>query len=416
MSPLSISARRDFLAGGIGLVGVSAALPNFLIRSALAAEAPATSNSQVAVVIEMSGGNDTLSTLIPYAHKAYVEGRKTTRIPESEILKLDDQLGFHPRLKGFKQLLDEGRLGIQPGVGYPNPNYSHFTAMDIWHVADERGRCPDVPYGWIGRAIESGFGEKSEPILSVAVGASKSPPALKGPRHSGISFRQPDSFRYTGDRDDAARAALYKRLHEHPGAQLGENFDFLSRTAVAANASSEEIRRLAGAYQTKVEYPKSSLGRNLRAIAGLISGGLSTRIYYTAQGGYDTHSNQRTAHDKLLGDLNDAVFAFQQDLVQQGQDQRVLTLTFSEFSRNIKENGSNGTDHGHAGAMYFFGAKVKPGLQGAYPSLEDIHQVRNGALKHNVDFRGVYSTVLENWLGIPAKPAVGAYPKVDIIA
>lgn len=415
MSPLSISTRRDFLTSGIGLVGVSATLPNFLVRSALA-ESAASDAPQVAVVIEMSGGNDTLSTLIPYSNKAYVEGRKTTRIPENEILKLDDKLGFHPRLKGFKQLLDEGRMGILPGVGYPHPNYSHFSSMDIWQMADERGRCPDVPYGWIGRAVDSGFGEKSEPILSVAVGADKSPLALKGPHHAGISFRQPDSFRYTGDRNDASRTGLYKRLHELPGAQPGENFDFLSRTAVAANASSEEIRRLAGAYQTKVEYPKTGLARNLRAIAGLINGGLSTRIYYTLQGGYDTHSNQRGQHDKLIGDLNDAVFAFQQDLAQQGQEQRVLTFTFSEFSRNIKENGSLGTDHGHAGAMFLFGGKVKPGLQAAYPSLEDIHQVRNGALKHNMDFRSVYSTVLENWLGIPAEPALGAYPLVDIIA
>ena len=415
MFNLPISTRRDFLTGGLGLVGVSASLPNFLIRSALAEQA-ASDAPQVAVVIEMSGGNDTLNTLIPYSHKAYVEGRKTTRIPENEILKLDDKLGFHPRLKGFKQLLDEGRLGILPGVGYPNPNYSHFTSMDIWQVADERGRCPDVPYGWIGRAVDSGFAEKSEPILSVAVGAEKSPPALKGPRHAGISFRQPDSFRYTGDRNDPSRAELYKRLHELPGAQPGDNFDFLSRTAVAANASSEEIRRLAAAYQTKMEYPKTSLGRNLRAIAGLINGGLSTRIYYTLQGGYDTHSNQRGRHDQLIGELNDAVFAFQQDLAQHGQEQRVLTFTFSEFSRNIKENGSRGTDHGHAGAMFFFGAKVKPGLQAAYPSLEDVHQVRNGALKHNMDFRGVYSTVLEKWLGISAEPVLGPYPQVDIIA
>ena len=190
MPHLPISTRRDVLTRGLGLIGVSTVLPEFLIRSAMA-EPSASSGPQVVVVIEMSGGNDTLSTLIPYAHKAYVEGRKTTRIPENEILKLDDELGFHPHLKGFKELLDEGRLAILPGVGYPNPNYSHFTSMDIWHVADERGLCPAVPHGWIGRAIEGGFAEASEPILAVAVGADNSPPALKGPRHSGISFRRP---------------------------------------------------------------------------------------------------------------------------------------------------------------------------------------------------------------------------------
>jgi len=412
MSPLRIATRRDFLSG-VGLIGVGTVLPNFLIRSAMAETA--AKGPQVAVVIEMSGGNDTLSTLIPYSHKAYVEGRRTTRIPENEIIKLNAEFGFHPRLKGFKELLDDGRLAILPGVGYPHPNYSHFTSMDIWHVADERGRCPEVPYGWIGRAVESGL-KPSEPILDVAVGASKSPPALKGPQHCGISFRQPESFRYTGDHKDPARADLYQRLQQEPVAQPTDNLDFLTRTALAANASSEEIRRLAGGYQPKVEYPNTSLGKNLRAIAGLISGGLKTRIYYTMQGGYDTHSNQRNQHDKLLGDLNDAVFAFQQDLAKQGHADRVLTFTFSEFSRNLKENGSQGTDHGHAGAMYFFGPKVKPGMRAAYPSLEDIHQVRNGALKHNMDFRSVYSTVLEKWLGIQAEPILGAFPQVDLIA
>jgi len=415
MFRLPVRTRRDFLAGGLGLVGMSAVVPDFLIGSALAAPAN-DGGPQVAVIIEQSGGNDMLSTLIPYSHKAYVEGRRTTRIPENELIKLDGQLGFHPRLDGFKTLLDEGRLGILPGVGYPHPNYSHFTSMDIWHVADERGRCPDVPHGWIGRAVESGYGDQSDPILAVSVGAGKSPPALKGPRHCGISFRQPESFRYTGDRGDPDRAALYNKLHKCPPTRAAENLDFVTRTALAANASSEEIRRLAGAYQPQIEYPDTRLGSNLRAIAGLICGGLGTRIYYTAQTGYDTHSNQRAAHDKLLKELNDALFAFQQDLTRQKQDQRVLTFTFSEFSRNIQENGSLGTDHGHAGAMFLFGSKVKPGLRGAFPSLDDIHQVRNGALKHNMDFRSVYSTVLEKWLGIKAEPIVGAFPLVDIIA
>jgi uncharacterized protein (DUF1501 family) len=199
-------------------------------------------------------------------------------------------------------------------------------------------------------------------------------------------------------------------------AQPADNLDFVTRTAVAANASSDEIRRLASAYKPKSDYPDTRLGRNLRAIAGLICGGLGTRIYYTAQTGYDTHSNQRAQHDKLLGELNDAVFAFQKDLAGQAQDQRVLTFTFSEFSRNIKENGSLGTDHGHAGAMFFFGPKVKPGLNAAYPSLDDVHQVRNGALKHNMDFRSVYATVLDQWLGIKPQPILGDFPRVNILA
>lgn len=415
MSPLPITTRRDFLTRGLGLVGVSTVLPGFLIRSALSAPAPKGAPN-ILVVIELSGGNDTLSTLIPYSNKIYADGRNVTRIPENEIIKLDAELGFHPRLKGFKELLDEGRLSILPGVGYPQPNYSHFSSMDIWHMADVRGRCPDVPYGWIGRAIDKGFGDKSRPSLEVAVGAEKAPPALKGPQHAGISFKQAESFQYTGDQGDTARRELYKRLHNQAASRPGGSMDFLTRTALAANASSEEIRTLAGAYKPKVEYPKSNLARNLRAIAGLIHGGLDTRIYYTMQGGYDTHSDQRQRHDNLLGELNDAVFAFQKDLAQQGLDDRVLTFSFSEFSRNLKENGSRGTDHGHAGAMFAFGKHIKPGLCGAYPSLEDIYDVRNGALKHNMDFRAVYGTALEKWLGIPSEPVLGKYPMLDFIA
>lgn len=414
MSQPSIATRREFLHRGLGVIGLSTALPDFLIRSARA-EAPAA-NDRILVVIEMSGGNDTLSTLIPWADKIYADGRNITRIPENEIIKIDSSLGFHPNLKGFKELLDEGRLAILPGVGYPKPNYSHFSSMDIWQMADERGRCPEVPYGWIGRAMDKGFGDKAAPYHSVAVGAEKSPPALKGPRNSSLSFRQVDSFKYTGAQGNDGLAALYKNLHGLSAAAHGENMNFLSRTAVAANASSEEIRRLAGAYKPGVEYPGTKLAANLRAIAGLIRGGLGTRIFYTVQGGYDTHSNQRNAHDKLLGELNGAVTAFQRDLQKQGLDRRVLTFTFSEFSRNLKENGSRGTDHGHAGAMFVFGTGVKPGLRAPYPSLEDIYDVRNGALKHNMDFRAVYSTVLKQWLSLPAEQALGAFPDVDLLA
>lgn len=415
MSHPPIATRREFLTRGLGLVGIGTVLPDFLIRSAMAA--PASNGApNILVVIEQSGGNDTLSTLIPYSNKAYADGRKVTRVPEEEIIKLDAELGFHPRLKGFKELMDEGRMSILPGVGYPQPNYSHFSSMDIWHMADIRGRCPEVPHGWIGRALEKGFGDRSRPILAVAVGTDKSPPALKGPRHSGIAFKQAETFQYTGDQGDPMRMELYKRLHDQPAARPGESIDFLSRTALAANASSEEIRRLASAYRPKADYPKTKLAQNLRAIAGLIQGGLDTRIYYTMQGGYDTHSDQKKRHDNLLGELNDAVFAFQKDLAQQGLQDRVLAFTFSEFSRNVKENGSRGTDHGHAGAMYVFGTKLKPGMRGSYPSLEDIYDVRNGALKHNMDFRAVYATALKKWLGIPSESFLGPQPDIDFIA
>lgn len=407
--------RRGFLKTGLGIMGVGMGLPGYLVQTALAAP-QAAGGERIMVVLQLNGGHDGLSELVPYGHKEYAEARKVTRIADAEVLKINDELGLHPNLKGFQALLKEGAFAAVPGVGYPNPNYSHFTSTDIWHMADPRGRA--LPHGWLGRACDQAFKGKSDPKLSVAVGSNRAPLALVGREYPGISFNDPESFKYTGDRGDARLMSAYKDLNmEAPESCPSESLKFVTTAAGAANASSEQIREAVKAYKSKVEYPKSGLGRNLRTIAGLICSGMSTRIYYTFQGGYDTHEGQRVKHDKLMIELNDAITAFQADLALQGQAKRVLTFTTSEFGRRVKENGSDGTDHGAAASLFLFGPAVKAGICGKHPSLSDLIGGGGGSLKHQVDFRSVYATILEKWMGIPAAPILGqAFPLLECIA
>ena len=413
MSRFDITTRREFLSRGVGLVGVGATLPNFLIRTALAAP-EAQASERVAILLQLGGGHDAMSALVPYGHEEYAKVRNATRIKDDEVIKLNDEVGLHPKLAGFKELLDHGAFAAIPGVGYPNPNYSHFTATDIWHTADQHAAA--APYGWVGRACDEGFKGNPDPKLAIAVGTGKTPRALMGNEHPGLSFSVPESYRYTGDRGDERRKELYRKLNQPAADGSAPSLDFIAQTAANANASSDQIRQLAADYKSKVEYPKGGLARNMRTIAALIVGGLSTRIFFTEQGGYDTHSGQRKNHDNLMTQLNDAVSAFYKDLAAQGHAGRVLTFTTSEFGRRVKENGSGGTDHGAASSQFLFGPGVKPGIHGKHPSLTDLQGGGGGSLKHTTDFRSVYATVLEKWLGVPSQPVLGeSYPLLDCL-
>lgn len=419
MSGIKIATRREFLTRGLGLVGVGAALPNYLIRSALAGP-QAEPDQRVLVVLQLDGGNDSMSTLVPHGHKLYHEYRKeATRIPENEVLKINEELGLHPNLKGWKQLLDEGLMAAVQGIGYPNPNFSHFTATDTWLMGDPRGR--QVPYGWVGRACDAGFPDNADAKLAVAVGNSFGAGlALRGERHSGILVSQPESFGY-GSAENERQLTTYGRLNNTGIATAAGELEWITDTAITANAAADEIRGLATAYKPTTEYPDSAYGRNLRTIAGLITGGLSTRIYWTGREGrfeFDTHANQKPRHDSLLKELDEALTAFWSDLRQQRQAERVLLVTVSEFGRTSKENGNKGTDHAAAAALFLFGPGVKPGIHGTHPSLEPENLLPIGSsLKFSIDFRSLYATVLEKWLGIhSARPLGQQWPLIDCIA
>jgi uncharacterized protein (DUF1501 family) len=423
MFELKIATRRSFLARGLGLIGVGGGLPNFLIRTAQAAPQASGSDHRVLVLLEMNGGHDGPSGLVPYSHDGYYKLRKTLAIPKGDVLKLNDEVGLNPILKGFKELLEQRSFAAIPGVGYPNPNYSHFEAMDIWHVADPRGKKAimgpnsrkDQGLGWIGRYCDQAFTGDLDPKLSLAITGGVAPVAITGNEHPGLSFYNPAAFRYQGDRGDKARAELYRKLNEPAAAGGISELDYVTHTALHANQSSEKIRELAGRYRTSITYPTSALGQSLRTVAGLIGGKLTTRVYFVRQGGYDTHSQQKPQHDRLMTDLNASVAAFCKDLKEQGNAARVLVMTFSEFGRRPEENASQGTDHGSAGPMFLFGPGVKPGVHGSHPSYEKFNKHNN--FIHTTDFRNVYAAILEKWLGFASQPILGErFQPVDCIA
>lgn len=412
MIPPRLVTRRDFLSGGLGWVGVGAALPSFLVRSAAAGEAAVRRADRILVVLLLSGGQDGPSCVVPYAHEAYARKRKTTFIPPEQVLPLNPEVGLHPNLKSLKELYDRKLLAVINGVGYPNPNYSHFESMDIWQAADLRGKAAGT--GWLGRACDVAFKGNDDPTLSLAIGEGVAPLALRGREHPGLSFSRPDAFRYRGHRDVAARRAAYEKLNAGDGSGP-ESLQFITRTVVAANAASETLRERAARYKPRVSYPEGSLGRSLATIAGLIAGELPTRIYFLSYGGFDTHADQRAQHDRLMAGLDAALGAFVKDLESQNLASRVLVMTFSEFGRRPEENGSRGTDHGSAGPMMLLGPGVRGGVYFKHPSFEDLNP--HGNFKHAVDFRCVYAAVLEKWLGVSSRLVLGdGFSPVDCLA
>lgn len=409
---IGIATRREFLATGLGVVGIGCGLPQFLVRSALAGPNEPAGGS-VLVVLQLGGGNDGLSSVVPLRNDDYRRLRRSTRIDERDALKVSDEAGLHPNLTGFRDLLDARSLAIVRSVGYPNPNLSHFHSMDIWHTADPKGRRAGA--GWLGRAVDSLGGEEPNPALSVAIGSGAAPLAVEGERHRGLCFQQPEGFRFNGGRGERIRESAYRALQQN-GGELAENdaLQYVTRTSVAANASSERVRELASKHLGKSEYPATPLGKSLETVGALIAGGLETRIYYVVHGGFDTHAGQRGRHDRLMQQMSEAVVAFQRDLAAQGNADRVLTMAFSEFGRRAQENGGGGTDHGTAGPMFLIGPCVKPGLHGPAPNLADLDK---GNLKFSIDFRQVYAAILERHLAMQARPVLGGdYAAFDCLA
>jgi uncharacterized protein (DUF1501 family) len=367
----------------------------------------AGADDRVLVVLQLSGGNDGLNTVVPYEDAEYRRARGRLALAAKDLHQIGQARGLHPSLKGAAQLFKDHKLAIIEGCGYPNPNRSHFKSMDIWHAADPTGR--DLRYGWLGRAMDLVSREKTEPSLAINISAS-SPVALNGVNYKPIAFKDPNAYRYTAAKD------VTETFERMSGEDAADNplLARLRRTADDAVQTSREIRSKAMSYRPIARYPRSSLANSLRTVAGLIKGGLPTRVYYTYHGGFDTHANQAGRHVNLLNQLDGAIVAFQKDLEQQGLADRVVLMAFSEFGRRVRINGSGGTDHGVAGPMFVMGSRVKGGLHGEHPSLTDLNR---GDLKHTTDFRSVYATLLDRWLTIDSKRVLGSdFQKLGFLA
>jgi len=396
-------SRRSLLSKGLAGVSLAATAPHFLSLSSRVLAGEPMADDRILVVLQLSGGNDGLSMVVPFEDPAYGRARRTTAVRDP--LKLEGGVGLHPELKAMHALFGDGKLAIVQGVSYPNPNRSHFESMDIWHTADVRGRAS--PTGWIGRAVDACCPDAKDPNLVVNIGKS-APYALEAKVHKPVSFESPESYRWAGapgDKDE------FEKLNEDGGAD--SEVEWLHRVAVDARASSKKIRAAAAGYRPKADYPRSQLASDLRTVAALIDGGLPTRVYYVSFGGFDTHNGQQNRYGQLMRELDPALGAFHADLKAQGHLGRVLVVSFSEFGRRVDENASAGTDHGVAGPMLLLGESVKGGLHGKQPSLTDLDE---GDLKMQVDFRSVYATVLDDWMRVaPEKVLSQPFPKLALV-
>ncbi|MDX1682192.1 MAG: DUF1501 domain-containing protein, partial [Phycisphaeraceae bacterium] len=366
---------------------------------------------RVLVVVQLSGGNDGLNTVIPKGQARYYDDRPRLAIPENEIVAIPgaDDLGLHPALRPIAEMVAAGSATIVPGVGYPNPNRSHFASMDIWHTGDTRG---SRGRGWIGSALDQVAADN--PTGCIAIG-DQAPLATRGRRSRAVTFSQPNMFQWLGHRIDPRLRNVHQQMigPAVPPAPGGDDaVAFVQRVAANGLLTSQQVRK-AVARQPETDFPRNPLANQLRMVAAMIRDELPTRVFYTALGGFDTHANQLFPHQQRLGQFAEAVSGFYRELKATGHDQRVLTLAFSEFGRRVAQNASGGTDHGTAGPSFLFGPMVRPGVYGDYPSLENLDQ---GDLKHNIDFRSVYTTVLDDWLGANAAAVLGrAWRPVRVI-
>ncbi len=397
-------SRRDFLRAGLHsstLAALAPTIPAFLADSARAA--PAQRDGRILIVIQLSGGNDGINTVVPFADEGYAKYRNALRLPKDDLLKISNEFGLHPSMRDAARLLEDGRLAVVHGVGYPNPSRSHFKSMAIWQSANaklSRGDVPDAEskavLGWIGQALDGGRKPADGSPGAVYIGTEALPVALRGRRSAAsVMNRLEDSIL-------ALKADAKSTL-----AGLGSGQDlaaFVMRSTLDAYSTSDRMAEVIRARDRDARYPATGLAGRLKTIARLIKGGVGTRIFYTSQSTYDTHYVQLSLHADLLGELSGALRAFLDDLSAAKLADRVLVFCFSEFGRRVQENGSQGTDHGTAGPVFLAGPKVQAGLLGEAPKLLDL---KDGDLKMTVDFRRVYASVLRDWLNLPSQIALG---------
>jgi uncharacterized protein (DUF1501 family) len=359
------------------------------------------------VVLSLSGGNDGLNTVIPYTNGLYRDYRPTLGIPADKVLPINNELGFYPTMGPLKKYWDEGKMAIFLGVGYPHPSYSHFRSMDIWHTCEPDTIGVD---GWLGRVIKE-LDPHAENVLTGVNFGRGLPRALA---KEGVPVASVGNLETYGlltgiEQQDQRTQALdvFARMYG-PTIGTGYAMSYIRRTGVDALKGADVLATAPGKYSSTVTYPNTTVGGYMKNIAQTHLAGFGTRVLYTTSpyNGFDTHANQMGLHDKLWVDVPQSVDAFMQDLRAHQASENVLLFMFSEFGRRIADNGS-GTDHGAAGIAFAIGEKVKGGIYGEYPSLEPSKQEEGGNLRFNTDFRSIYSTILEDWIGLNPAPIVG---------
>ena len=363
-----------------------------------------TTKDPILVVIQLTGGNDYMNTVIPYADGRYHDNRPTVGIPADQVLHIDDQFGFNPALPEIKSLYDAGRVAVINGIGYPTPNRSHFRSMDIWHTCEPEKVGTE---GWLGRVIRD-LDPKAENVLT-GVNFGRGLPramALTGVPVASVAVLETYGV-LTGIVNEPERSQaldIFARMYS-PTVGLGATMDYLGQTGLDALKGADILKAAPDMYTSTVEYADTGIARNLQGIAKVLTADLGTRVFYTQQGGYDTHASETDVQPKLLSDLSRAVSDFYADLREHDTADNVVMFVFTEFGRRVRDNGS-GTDHGSGGLAFAIGDPVRGGMYSEYPSLAEADLVE-GDLAFNTDFRGVYGTLVEQWLGLDAQPVVG---------
>lgn len=394
--------RRKFIQT-TGLVSAAMMIPEFLKAQEKQLERNSEKNL---VIIQLSGGNDGLNTVVPFENDVYYNARPQIAIQKNEVLKLNDQTGLHPSMQGFKELYESGNLCLINNVGYPDPDRSHFRSMDIWHTASNSNEYKST--GWIGRYLDEKCGNCDMPTQALEIDDTLSL-ALKGNNVKGLALKDPKRL-YGTTMDPYINKISKQHL---PGDHHHDNAEYLYKTLAETISSAEYIYQTSKIYHSASSYPDHQFGKSMKTISELITSGVNTKIYYVSLGSFDTHFNQQNRQANLLKQLSETVKIFMDDLKKNGRDD-VLLMTFSEFGRRVEENASGGTDHGTANQVFLIGNNLKKkGIYNQAPNLSDLD---GGDLKYNVDFKNIYATITKKWLNSDDEKILGSkYAYMDFL-
>jgi len=377
--------RRKFIQS-TGLASAAVMVPSFLKGH----EYNLSSDSErILVVVQLTGGNDGLNTVIPYENDLYYKARPTISIQKNDVLKLEHELGLHPSLIGFKKLYDDGKMFLINNVGYPEPDRSHFRSMDIWHTASDSNEY--LTTGWLGRLMDVQCGNCNLPVHALEMDDTLSL-ALKGNQVKGLAVKDPKRL-YAATLNPFIKQLAAQSDYEN---HQHDNAAYLYKTLNETISSAAYLYQTSKIYQSSAAYPNHEFGKSMKTIAELITSGVSTKVYYVSLGSFDTHTNQQKKQAELLQKLSDTLKVFLDDLKNSARKDDVMIMTFSEFGRRVEENASNGTDHGTANQVFLFGNNLKK--RGIYNEAPDLSNLDNGDLKYSIDFRRIYATLLKKWL------------------
>jgi uncharacterized protein (DUF1501 family) len=404
--------RFNFLAGTVSGLTVVASGDHFFAQALAQSPLPGLpgGDNRTLVLVNLMGGNDGLNCIVPHGNADYFRMRPSLAISPNDALHINSQLGFNPRMRSLKNMYDKGMVAVVQGVGYPNADHSHFRSSEIWQTA-----APDkyMHTGWLGRYLDSANLPEGNLFKGVAI-SQVLPEAMVSERIDVPTIANLNQYGMVADRDPVSRNAFSAEAHDRSLPFQSPYLGHVMQIEDHAQRGSEELPRLIGGYKTQAAYPSTPIGRSLALVAQIIGSNIGTRVLYVSHGSFDTHVNQSATQSNLLGQLSDAMSAFYTDLAAHNNDKRVLTMTFSEFGRRIEENGARGTDHGEASPLFLIGGGVKGGVYGTNPDLSNTNM---GNVRFTTDFRSVYATVLERWLGRPSAAVLGgSFSTIPVLA